>query len=176
MIPKIAITGVESTGKTTLALELKAFFQAESVPEYARKYLTELRKTYTQEDLLSIAEGQILAQKQNTVTAKASIVIYDTELTVIKIWYESLYGNLPAYIAEAYSKQDFDLYLLPYPDLVWQEDALREHSDEEARLRLFALYEAELKQLKRPYAIIRGQGQARLQNAIAAISKQLLAI
>lgn len=169
---RIALTGVESVGKTTLLQELVAHYGGVGIAEFAREYLAG-KDSYTQEDVLKIAETQI--KRQNQVfqlepTSALPILFFDTDLTVIKIWYETKYQtSLPTHIAEEYAKQHFDLYLLPYPDLVWEKDALREAPNFQTRMTLFERYEAELKALKRPYHIIKGEGQARLQEAIRAI-------
>ena len=168
---KIAITGVESTGKTTLASQLSNYFQTTYIPEFARSYLQNLKEKYTKENLIEIAEGQINSQNQAHIDKELkNIRFYDTELTTIKIWYETLYGDLPAHLQLAYLMQVFDYYLLPYPDLEWEADELREHPNEQARYQLFDKYEQALKALNRPYAIIKGYGQARLNNATAVIT------
>ncbi|HUR30749.1 MAG TPA: ATP-binding protein [Saprospiraceae bacterium] len=55
----ITIVGAESSGKTTLALQLAEYFKSVYVPEYARDYLALLERPYNEEDLLQIANQQI---------------------------------------------------------------------------------------------------------------------
>lgn len=57
----ITVVGPESSGKTTLARELAHNLGCPWVPEYARAYLSELGRTYHEQDLLKIAEGQLAA-------------------------------------------------------------------------------------------------------------------
>ena len=53
---KIAITGPESCGKTTLSKALKKHYKESIlVPEFAREYLHKLNSKYQYSDLLNIA-------------------------------------------------------------------------------------------------------------------------
>ena len=54
---RIAITGPESSGKTTLAKNLAKVFSAAYIPEFARQYLQEKGLKYDQWDLDEIAQG-----------------------------------------------------------------------------------------------------------------------
>ncbi|PIQ21323.1 MAG: ATPase, partial [Cytophagales bacterium CG18_big_fil_WC_8_21_14_2_50_42_9] len=56
---KVAITGPESTGKSTLAQQLAAHYNTMWVPEYARTYISELPGRYTAQDVENIARGQL---------------------------------------------------------------------------------------------------------------------
>ncbi len=55
---KFAITGPESSGKTTLANSLGLFYKCPIVKEFARDYLSSLKRKYTYSDLLQIAKRQ----------------------------------------------------------------------------------------------------------------------
>ena len=55
----ITIVGPESSGKTSLARELAAFYGCPWVPEFAREYLEGLGRPYEKEDLEAIAAGQL---------------------------------------------------------------------------------------------------------------------
>lgn len=183
---KIAITGVESTGKSTLTVLLATHFQSLHLTEFARLYLPKLQRPYGRMDVLRIGQQQIMRQETMDALIAGMVTrheaakvckpfFFDTELTVIKIWYETKYQKaLPEYLERAYQLQDFDLYILPYPDLEWETDNLREHQSLETRLQLFAQYEAELQRLERPYCIIRGTGEARNEQAIEIIRELCL--
>ena len=56
---RIAILGPESTGKSTLAAALAAYFQEPWVPEVAREYLEKLHRPYAFVDLLKIGRQQM---------------------------------------------------------------------------------------------------------------------
>lgn len=164
MMIKIVVTGPESTGKTTLAQALAQHYQTDWVREYARIYIDNLARPYQEEDLLSIAKGQLASQE--VAKGKANdIMICDTSLEVIKIWSEVKYGHCHPWILEKFRQQTIDLYLLCAPDISWEHDTQRENPYD--RDQLFSIYQQELKE--KNYVEIRGQRTERLQKSIEAI-------
>ncbi len=163
---RIAITGPESTGKSTLAAQLAEHYGTVWVPEYAREYLDKLGRPYEKNDLIEIAKGQIVHEKKAVCRARR-FLFCDTDLTVIKIWYEYKYGALDPYLAQKYAEISYDQYLLTGIDLPWQYDSQREHP--EKRRFFFDWFERELKARKACYAVIHGTKEERLKNAIKVI-------
>jgi nicotinamide riboside kinase len=163
---KIAITGPESTGKSTLAQQLADAYQRPYLNEYAREYMETLDRPYSYEDVIAIAKEQ---QKREDDLANQghSHVFLDTDLLVLKIWLQDKFQSLPEWITEAVSPQRYDLFLLMYPDLAWQPDAQRE--DPERLNELFVIYENALQDAHLTYRVIRDEGEARVQNAMQAI-------
>ncbi len=165
---KIVITGPESTGKSTLAKQLAAHFNAQLVDEFARTYLTNLGRAYTQSDLLIIAKGQIKAEYK-AIADNPTLLICDTSLEVIKIWSEFKYGSCDPFITNGLSNNLPDLYLLMTPDLPWQPDPLRENPDD--RDQIFELYKKELKISGVPFYKIWGNEKERFKMAKEVIEK-----
>lgn len=165
---KIAVTGPESSGKTTLSQQLAHVLNAPWIPEYARDYLNELKRPYVLADLVEIAHGQLKHWQQ---FAHTDTLICDTDMLVLKVWSEFKFGRLDAYISEQLEQQEFDLYLLCKPDLPWEEDPLREHPEQ--RAELFAIYLIELKQRNLPFVVIEGRNEERLQQALTAIENRI---
>jgi len=166
MIKRIAVTGPESTGKSSLARELALRFNTVCTEESARKYLDHLKRPYTYDDLLVIAREQY--QQNESATAKANKILFcDTELIVMKIWCEFKYGKCHPWINENLAKQSFDLYLLTNIDLPWQPDPQREHPKQ--RRTLFQMYFDVLSSSSLPFKVISGTGEERINNAIEVI-------
>jgi nicotinamide riboside kinase len=167
---KIALTGPESTGKSTLSRFLAHYFKGVYVAEFARTFLEQGDGIYAYEDVLVMAQGQLQAEKNAMIQAKANqLVIADTEWINYKIWLEYKKMDVPSWIIEGIEQADYALYLLMYPDLPWQADPLREYPD--LRMYFFYRFQSELELYKKPYAIIRGAGKAREENAIEVINK-----
>lgn len=167
---KIAIVGPESTGKSVLSEKLAKHYQTEWVQEYAREYLEGLGRPYMREDLAEIAKGQLAAE--DALIGKANrLLVCDTNLVVIKIWSDVKYGECDQWIVDEMESRHYDLHLLMNIDLPWEYDPLREHP--ETRDFLFEKYEAELKRLASPYAIIGGDYRQRFERAKAEIEKIL---
>ncbi|UII28540.1 ATP-binding protein [Fulvivirga maritima] len=123
---KVVITGPESTGKSTLSSLLAKQFGTVWVPEFARGYIDQLSREYQEDDLIAIAQGQLNSEKAKAVEAKNGLLICDTELIVIKIWAEHKYGSCPPEIIKGIKENRYELYLLTYIDIPWEEDPQRE--------------------------------------------------
>ncbi len=99
------------------------------------------------------------------------LLFYDTELIITKVWFLHKYNTCPTFLLEALDNNPIDFYLLCAPDLPFVPDPLRENPH--LRDHLFQWYERELQAYHKPYAIIRGEGPARLQSAIQALQSHL---
>lgn len=168
---KIAIVGPESTGKSVLTKELAGYFHAPWVDEYAREYIQNLNRKYNFSDICHIAQKQIEQELfyEKEYAGSAGYVFFDTELIITKVWFEYCYQQIPDFVTERLSKNFFDFYLLCVPDLPWEPDPVREHGDD--RDFFFEKYKQEIEKLGKPYALITGMGNERLQNAIDAVGK-----
>jgi NadR type nicotinamide-nucleotide adenylyltransferase len=167
-VKKIAIIGPECTGKTDLAKYLATHFNTSWVPEYARGYLDNLTRPYEQNDLITIAHGQLRVEDEFSRDANR-ILICDTNLYVIKIWSEFKYGNCPAEILKSMEERTYELYLLTYVDIPWEEDPQREHPDK--REELYRIYLNEMKNQPVPFVEIKGDREQRRRTAVEAIEK-----
>lgn len=154
----ICITGAECTGKTTLAGHLAGWLQAPLVAEAAREYLTPGRP-YQQSDVLAIARAQ-LAAEQAALEQGAPVVVADTDLTVIQVWWEEKYGTLDPWLTAALAGRSERRYLLPRPDLPWVFDPLRESPED--RERLHERYRQLLAADGFPFAEVEGVDEGRL--------------
>jgi len=168
--PKVCVVGPECTGKTDLSKFLATHFNTVWVEEYARAYLNKLGRPYQQHDLLKIAHGQVRMEDEWLRDAN-KVLVCDTNLIVIKIWSEIKYGSCDPDIIAKMNERKYDLYMLTYIDVPWENDPLREHP--ERREELYGLYLAELNKQATPFVEIKGPASARQQAAIDAIQKHL---
>jgi NadR type nicotinamide-nucleotide adenylyltransferase len=169
-IRKVAITGPESTGKSTLAAQLAGHYQTVWVPEFARTYIAALPGRYSPEDVENIARGQLKALR-DAATQADKILFADTDLLVIKIWMLHAFNFCPDWILAALTQQDFDLYLLMHVDLPWEEDPQREHPH--LRQFFYDWYKSELQQYNFNFVEISGTQDLRLQNAVNHVNALL---
>lgn len=161
----ICLTGPESTGKTTLGRALAAHLDVPLVPEIARQYL-EGRTSYEPSDVLEIARRQIEAEREARATHRG-LLLCDTDVLVIRIWWREKYGALPGLLARAAPEPGARGYLLLSPDLPWTPDPLRESPAD--RGRLFDLHVAELALARLPHRVVRGLRDDRLASALAHV-------
>lgn len=161
---KVAVLGPESTGKSTLCLEISKFFNLSFVQEASRDFLTNLNRPYTFEDLDMIAERQFSMINEMELEGE-SLLIADTEILTIRIWSLIKYGRCSDLINNLLKQQKFHHYLLCNTDLAWIPDPLREVPDLKKRNEILELFQSELKQNDWPYSIIHGTGDARFLQA-----------
>lgn len=167
---KVAITGPESTGKSTLSQQLAAHYNTVWVPEYARTYIETLDRAYTLQDLEQIAKGQLALEAR--IKEEANRILFaDTDLLVIKIWSEHAFGKCPDWVLQKLKQQDYNLYLLMGVDLPWEPDPQREHPH--LRQYFYDWYKRELEALQVPYLEISGQHETRLEKAIGRVDELL---
>lgn len=172
MIKKIVIIGPESTGKSTLCQQLAAYFKVEWVPEYAREFLLKNGADYTYNDLLTIAKGQIaLEEKHAQRTMRNAQLFIDTDMYVMKVWCEFVFGKCHQFILDEIAMRKYDLYLLCNIDLAWVKDELREYPDLETREKLYLIYKDIMINQSTPWVAIKGNCEQRLQTAIDAVGK-----
>ena len=170
MLHKIAITGPESTGKTSLTMQLADLYDTVYVPEYARQYLDKNGMNYTYEDVLKMAKGQIELEKQ--MSAKASEILFaDTEMIAYKIWLEFYEWEVPKWMADHIKINQFGFYLLTDIDIPWVADGQRANKND--RELLFHRFQEELENAEVNYGIISGTGPLRIDNAISTIEEYL---
>jgi NadR type nicotinamide-nucleotide adenylyltransferase len=167
---KIAIIGPESTGKSTLTKGLANHFHEPFVLEYGRKYLEENGSEYGESDLLKISKG-MLQEEQEQAKKATHFLFCDTDLIMMKVWYEVKFGKPHPFVLEKLSEKPYDFYLVCAPDLPWEADPLRENPN--MREELFERYQKELKNYNFEYSIISGKAN-RLIKALKIIKENLL--
>jgi len=183
-ISKIVTIGPESTGKSSLCKSLALNYGGLWCPEYARQYLMEDGTDYTFDNLLTIAKGQARLEEEYTPkaiehwqangrkTAKP-LLFLDTDMYVMKVWCEYVFGKCHQYILDKIVEDKRDLYLLCNIDLPWVKDELREYPDLKTREELFYIYKDILINQQVPWVDVKGTGEERLLNTIVAIDKHL---
>lgn len=149
---KIAFTGPECSGKSTMARWLAKELSFDLVKEYAREYLKD-KSAYSIDDLDMIASKQF---ERNSVEGD---LVVDTEMLVMKIWFEEKYQRVSENILQLLERQQIDLYFLCKPDFNWVSDPLRENAND--RERLFEIYESNLKKFNLSYCVLSGSESER---------------
>lgn len=169
-VKKVVVIGPECTGKSELSQYLAEHFKASWVPEYARGYIDNLVRSYQESDLLTIAHGQMRLEDEWPHESN-DLLICDTNLYVIKVWSEFKFGHCAPEILKNINSRKYDLYLLTYVDIPWQEDPQREHPDK--REELYQIYLTEMRSQQAPFVEIRGERELRRKTAVNAIEKLL---
>src|SRR5436190_11811946 len=168
MLRKIVAIGPESTGKSSLCEQLAQHYNTLWCPEYAREYLLAHGSKYSYDDLLAIAKGQV-ASEENYIELTSdmgldarrsggdSLLFIDTDMYVMKVWCEFVFGKCHQFILDQIAKRKYDLYLLCNIDLPWLPDELREYPEEAPRTELYQIYKNILINQKTPWVEISGK-------------------
>ncbi len=196
MLKKIVVIGPESTGKSSLCEALAQHFNTLWCPEFAREYLLTNGMDYDFEDLLTIAKGQLALEDEYTVLlnnkveqfnstshsplttrhlptkqAGSPFLFIDTDMYVIKVWEEFVFGKSHNWIIDQIVERKYDCYLLCNVDLPWVKDELREYPDLETREKLYHIYNDIMINQSVPWIDISGDYDERLVKAIGAIEQ-----
>jgi len=191
---KVAVIGPESTGKSTLCELLAQHYNTQWCPEFAREYLLTHGTDYTYDDLLYIAKGQLAMEDEYTQllagssesrgnssvqdselrTLNSKLLFVDTEMYVMKVWCEFVFGKCHRWVLDKIIERKYDLYLLCNTDLPWVKDELREYPDLKTREQLYHIYKDIMINQSTPWVDINGDSDERLRKAIKA-TDQLIA-
>ena len=170
-IIKIALFGPESTGKTTLAIQLAEHFKTAWVPEFARDYLQEKweksGKTCDADDMLPIAYGQTKLEN-DSVSVANKFLFCDTNLLVTKVFSEVYYHFCDPLLEKAALKHEYDLFFLTNIDVPWEKDDLRDKP--EGRESVFAVFKQTLIDNNKPFITLSGDKDLRLNKAISIVN------
>ncbi len=167
---KVVVIGPECTGKSELSRFLADHFKTVYVEEYARAYLNKLIRGYEKSDLTKIAHGQVRMEDEWVYDAQR-VLICDTNALVIKVWSEFKYGDVDPDILKVIKERKYDLYLLTYIDVPWENDPQREHPDK--REHFWQIFKNEVEKTSVPFAIISGPREERRKKAVEAIGALL---
>src|SRR5688500_7181723 len=174
MTRRIVITGPESTGKSSLCKQLAEHYNTSWVPEYAREYLQKHGMNYTYNDLLAIARRQLTIEDEITASTKRGLIFIDTDMYVMKVWCEFVFGRCHQWILDRIAERNYALYLLCNIDLPWVKDDFREYPDIESRIRLFNIYKDNIINQHVPWKIINGNNEERFKAAVDAVNRLLV--
>jgi nicotinamide riboside kinase len=138
---RLVITGVESTGKSTLASAIARHFNYPLALEAARYDEKIQSGTFDVKDLNRLTEAQFNAAKeaqQKAETTGSGGMISDTGGLVLEMWGEAVFGEIPEGSRDL--QHWFDLHIICPPDIPWEADVLRSLPNREDRLALHNCY------------------------------------
>lgn len=171
----IAIIGAESTGKTTLATELRDTLSAEGrcvalVSEHLREWCDLHQRTPHAGEQVQIAARQSAGIEKASLSHE--LVISDTTALMTAVYSEMVFGDNSLYPPALIAHRRCDLSLLTALDLPWQADGLQ-RTGAHVREPVDALIRSALHRAELPYAVVTGIGPLRLASALQAVHHAL---
>lgn len=165
----VCFTGVESTGKSTLAERLSETLGAALMPEYGREYAETIGTNFTPDALRTIA--RVHAERRAALIAsRPALLIEDTDIVTTAAWFRMLHGERDPLLSAMPARAD--LYLLFAPDTPWVADGTRQFVGTE-RLRFQRVIENEMALRGIAPVLISGNWAQRREQAEAAIHRAL---
>jgi NadR type nicotinamide-nucleotide adenylyltransferase len=168
---RVVLTGSESTGKTTLAIELARYYDAALVPEFVREFAEARGGLIEFADHGPIARGQ-MALEDAQVALGRPIVVQDTDLLSTVIYCQHYFGRAPDWIVAEAAARRPDLYLLCEIDLPWIADGVRDRGH--MREEMQRLFRDAVMNSGAAVVMVSGEGHERLERAVDAVDALLL--
>lgn len=163
----VALHGVESVGKSTLAAQLAAHYATVLVPEYGRAHCEAHGTDCREEDLTLIG----LAQQAEIEAARPwcnRLLIADTDALMTAAWSQMMIGFVPDQLV---CHRKADLYLMLQPDVAFVDDGTRVFGEPAQRTRFDSVARDVLKLTRVPVVDISGDYDARFAASVAAIDR-----
>ncbi|NRF68414.1 ATP-binding protein [Aquincola sp. S2] len=173
---RIAILGAESTGKTWLArslaerLALHTGLAVTWVPETLREWCDAAGRTPRRDEQAAIAAEQ--ARRIDVAAENHALVLADTTPLATSVYSEHLFDDCSLHAAALAWQRGCALTLLTALDLPWIADG-HQRDGPHVREPVDALLRRLLIDAQLPWSLIGGQGEARLDAALDAITPLL---
>lgn len=171
----VALLGAESTGKTTLAAGLGRVLAGRGrrvvvVGEALREFCDREARTPRRDEQAAIAAEQ--TRRIDAAAAAAEIVVADTTALMIAVYSDLVFGDTSLYPSAEAGQRRCDLTLLTAPDLPWRADGLQRDGPQ-VRGPVDRRVRAALARAGVAFEPVRGEGDARLAAALAAVDRTL---
>lgn len=174
-VKKICLVGAESTGKSTLSLDLAKHYQTVWVPEYGRAHWeARLPKgkdfKWSEKDFIKICSEQNKLEDDLKLEAN-KVLICDTNAFATSVWFER-YMNYDSKLIDNFSKdREPDLYIVTDVHTPFEDDGTRD--GEHIREWMHNRFLEKLEKRKIPYIEVNGSRAERLEQVIKAIDMLL---
>jgi len=165
---RVCVIGAESTGTTTLTRALAKHYSTIWAPEYGRFYtegkLLNGVSTDWQSDEFTFIAQQQQALEDQLAGQSNGLLFCDTNAYATKVWHQRYLGSTPNSQLDLLAEQaKVDAYIITMPDIPFEQDGMRD--GEHIRLDMHAQFVREIKRMKIPYMIAKGNLAYRVHDA-----------
>jgi len=164
-VPRIALLGGESTGKSTLACALAEALDTVHVPEYGRELWEQRGGVLTLEDMEHIASTQVAWEQQRSLVARRWLICDTTPLTT-QLYSELMFGSVVEALATL-ARRPYAMTFLCADDFSFVQDGTRR--EEDFRRRQQGWYRSTLQRRRIRFEVLDGPLSRRVDTAIRLI-------
>ncbi len=180
ILPRIVLTGAESTGKTTLAHHVAQRLYTLCSPESARHYL-DARLSVNPHFQLSVDDVLPIAYAGRATelwleSQVNRVLVCDTDVLSTIIYAREIYGFTSDELERLLAKRPATLYLLLDTDIGWTPDpAPGQRESAASRARFHVLFQQELERREFPFRLISANGNTkeRMRRALEEVQTVL---
>lgn len=173
---RVALVGAECTGKTQLAERLAPRLARETglrvawVPEHLRQWCDQVGRTPLAHEQASILRAQ--HERIEAAAATHDIVVCDTTALMTAVYSRLVFGDRSLDQRALALQQRMAMTLLMAVDLPWVADGLQRDGDH-VRGPVDAMLRELLIASRQSWAVVGGQGPARVESAVDALAPLL---
>lgn len=169
---RIVILGAESTGTTTLAMDLAAALETNWIAEYGREYSAAKQakgdSCWYSDEFTEIA--RIQTERENKAARYSNrYLICDTNAFATRLWHRRYMGYDSQPLESLAAKGKADLYFLTGDEIPFIQDGMRD--GEHIRHEMHEWFSEELSKQSAPWHLITGSRNDRLREALELISR-----
>ncbi|QWT22649.1 AAA family ATPase [Bacillus sp. NP157] len=165
-VRRACILGGESTGKSTLCVDLATRLDTTHVDEYGRELWVARDGALRYDDMLHIGEVQC-AREDEAARGALGWLVCDTSPLTTLFYNHALFGRADP-LLEALAARRYDHVFLCAPEFPFVQDGTRQ--DEAFRDRQHAWYLDELGRRGMPFTLLRGDREQRCAAAAASLA------
>lgn len=166
-VGRVGLLGGESTGKSTLAAALATRLQTGWVAEFGREHWEARRGALAYDDLLHIAQVQVVREDAQAGHANRWLICDTTPLTTF-LYCQEMFGRTDPAL-QALAQRPYDMVFLCAADFPFVQDGTRR--DDDFRLAQQRAYEETLSARGIPFTPLTGPVDARVEQAVQALRR-----
>jgi HTH-type transcriptional regulator, transcriptional repressor of NAD biosynthesis genes len=160
-VKKVCIYGPESTGKSSLAVNLATQYKTEFVPEVARELL--IKNDFSIDEIIHIGRAHAERISEKVKTAN-KVLFCDTDVITTQIYSDYYLQIVPEILFEIERETVYDHYFLLTPEVAWVEDGLRDLGHK--RQEMFHVFRNALERRGIGYTLVEGTDYLSRQHVI----------
>ena len=169
---RVVIVGAESTGTTTLAMDLARALHTEWVAEYGREYSAAKQAggdtRWHSSEFLQIAREQ--TRREDAAARNSNrVLVCDTNAFATVLWHRRYVGGDDLPLQDFAATCRADLYLLTGDEIPFVQDGLRD--GEHLRHDMHRWFEEAMARQAVPWFLLRGDRASRLEEALEIVAR-----